>query len=61
LKYNNSGTALLLVVNASKQWHPVPHLHFYHLKRRPIVASYVQPVIQQYKSTTILKELQQSK
>jgi len=26
-----------------------------HLKRRRFVASYVQPIIQQYKSTTVLK------
>jgi len=33
-----------------KQSHCAPHLHIYHLKRRHFIASYVQPVMQQYES-----------
>jgi len=36
---------------ASIQWCCAPHL-CYHLKRRCFVASYVQPIIQKYESTT---------
>jgi len=35
-----------------KQSHHMPHLHIYCLKRRSFVASYVQPITQQYESTT---------
>jgi len=53
-----SGTALILLTGepthtASKLWHCTPHLHIYHLKRRPFVASYVQPIMQQYESTSV--------
>jgi len=34
-----------------------PHLRIYRLKRRRFVTSYVQPVIQQYESKTVQKEL----
>jgi len=43
--------------NTSKQSHSVPHLHIFRLKRRRSVPSYVQPVIQQYESTIVQKEL----
>jgi len=39
----------------SKQLHCVPHLCIYRLQRRRFVTSYVQPVVQQYKSTPVLK------
>jgi len=39
-----------------KYWHRAPHLCIYHLKRRRFIASYVQPVIQQYESTTVYKK-----
>jgi len=42
---------------ASKQLHRAPQLRIYCLKRRQFIASYVQPVLQQCKSTTVSKEL----
>jgi len=54
-----SGTALLLLVNPcilhQKKMHHAPHLRIYRLKRRHFVTSYVQPVMQQYESTTVKK------
>jgi len=38
----------------------MPHLNIYRLKRR-FVASYVQPVMQQYESTIVLKRTSEIK
>jgi len=40
---------------ASKQLYRAPHLRIYRLKRRRFVTSYVQPIMQQYKSTLFKK------
>jgi len=45
----------LKINTASKQSHRAPHLRIYRLERRCFVTSYVQPVMQQYESTTVKK------
>jgi len=42
---------------ASKQSHRIPHLRIYRLTRKCFVTRYVRPVMQQYESRTIYKEL----
>jgi len=52
--YNTAIIAGESMHTTSKQSHPVPHLRIYRLKEDWIfIASYVQPIIQQYKSTTV--------
>jgi len=51
IKY--SDTALSLLVNPCIPHWNAPHLHIYRLKRRRFMANCVQPIMQQYKSTTV--------
>jgi len=54
IEIQHSGTALLLLMNPYHIETMAPHaLLMYFLKRRHFVASYVQPIIQQYDSTTV--------
>jgi len=55
----NSYTCLLTfwkrLVTALKQWYRIPSYINYHLKRRLLIASYVQPVIKLYKTVATIK------